>query len=285
MSLQVVASDHSLASTTSSSWLALEGLAVQISRSCVAASCRAHCFWSCNSNAFVGSTGYKDDDTVPDDSITETFAAVACFVDNARWDGVPFLLKAGKALTKRSAQIRVQVRIHTMPSLVPCTGHVAPPLKSSLLLHSMCDSVCRVAIALLGHQGIQLDNVMQFRNVPGNVFGGTANQEGHTNELVIRIQPQEAIYLKINNKKPGLGLNVQQTRLDLSYKEDLQVKELPDAYERLLLDVVNGEHQTSVTTLLSPWQRRRFGYQPVGAQHCPCMSRLLAPRRLYSCAT
>jgi glucose-6-phosphate 1-dehydrogenase len=55
--------------------------------------------------------GYLDDDTVPDNSTTETFAAVACFINNARWDGVPFLLKAGKALQRRSAQIRVQVRL------------------------------------------------------------------------------------------------------------------------------------------------------------------------------
>jgi glucose-6-phosphate 1-dehydrogenase len=63
---------------------------------------------------FVGTyllaVGYREDETVPDDSITETFAAIALFVKNARWDGVPFLLKAGKALKSRSAQIRVQVR-------------------------------------------------------------------------------------------------------------------------------------------------------------------------------
>lgn len=57
---------------------------------------------------------------------------------------------------------------------------------------------------------------------------------------MIRIQPQEAIYMKINNKVPGLGMRVQQTRLDLKYAEDLQANALPDAYERLLLDVVNG---------------------------------------------
>ena len=32
------------------------------------------------------------------------------FIDNARWDGVPFLLKAGKALETRTAEIRVQFR-------------------------------------------------------------------------------------------------------------------------------------------------------------------------------
>lgn len=46
--------------------------------------------------------GYTDDPTVPNDSITPTFAAAAIFINNARWDGVPFLMKAGKALhTKR----------------------------------------------------------------------------------------------------------------------------------------------------------------------------------------
>ena len=43
-------------------------------------------------------------------SICPTFAAVACFIDNARWDGVPFLLKAGKALHSKRAEIRVQFR-------------------------------------------------------------------------------------------------------------------------------------------------------------------------------
>lgn len=45
---------------------------------------------------------YTDDPTVPKDSLTPTFAAAALFINNARWDGVPFLMKAGKALhTKR----------------------------------------------------------------------------------------------------------------------------------------------------------------------------------------
>lgn len=43
-------------------------------------------------------------------SLTPTFAACAVFLNNARWDGVPFLLKAGKALEGRMAEIRVQFR-------------------------------------------------------------------------------------------------------------------------------------------------------------------------------
>lgn len=45
---------------------------------------------------------YTDDPTVPKGSLTPTFAAAALFINNARWDGVPFLRKASKALhTKR----------------------------------------------------------------------------------------------------------------------------------------------------------------------------------------
>jgi glucose-6-phosphate 1-dehydrogenase len=54
--------------------------------------------------------GYLDDSTVPPGSITPTFAACAMFINNPRWEGVPFLLKAGKALNARRAEIRVQFR-------------------------------------------------------------------------------------------------------------------------------------------------------------------------------
>lgn len=43
-------------------------------------------------------------------SLCPTFAAVGAFIHNARWDGVPFLLKAGKALHSKRAEIRVQFR-------------------------------------------------------------------------------------------------------------------------------------------------------------------------------
>ena len=93
--------------------------------------------------------GYLDDATVPPGSLCPTFAAAAVFINNPRWDGVPFLLKAGKALQARSAEIRVQ-----------------------------------------------------FRHVPGNLYRDKlgVDLDRATNELVIRIQPDEAIYLKVNNK-------------------------------------------------------------------------------------
>lgn len=50
--------------------------------------------------------GYTDDPSVSADSLTPTFAAATLFVNNARWDGVPFFMIAGKALqSKRWVQI------------------------------------------------------------------------------------------------------------------------------------------------------------------------------------
>ena len=108
---------------------------------------------------------YLDDKTVPPGSLCPTFAAIAFHIDNSRWDGVPFLMKAGKALEKRYAEIRIQ-----------------------------------------------------YRHVPGNLYKAQGSSDQLTNELVIRIQPDEAIYLKINNKVPGLGLRLDRSNLDLQYK-------------------------------------------------------------------
>lgn len=134
---------------------------------------------------------YVDDKTVPRNSLTPTFAAAALFIDNARWDGVPFLMKAGKALHRKRAEIRVQ-----------------------------------------------------FRHVPGNLYKRSfgTDLDLATNELVIRIQPDEAIYLKINNKLPGLGMRLDRSNLNLHYT-DRYNREIPDAYERLLLDAIEGERR------------------------------------------
>ncbi|GAY48365.1 hypothetical protein CUMW_111110 [Citrus unshiu] len=54
--------------------------------------------------------GYRDDPTVPDHSNTPTFATAVLRIHNERWEGVPFILKAGKALNSRKAEIRVQFK-------------------------------------------------------------------------------------------------------------------------------------------------------------------------------
>lgn len=43
-----------------------------------------------------GKEGYLDDPTVPKDSVTPTYAMAALYINNERWDGVPFFLRCGK---------------------------------------------------------------------------------------------------------------------------------------------------------------------------------------------
>ncbi|KAM6151650.1 glucose-6-phosphate 1-dehydrogenase [Rhynchocyon petersi] len=127
--------------------------------------------------------GYLDDPTVPRGSTTATFAAVVLYVENERWDGVPFILRCGKALNERKAEVR-----------------------------------------------------LQFLDVAGDIF----HQQCKRNELVIRVQPNEAVYTKMMTKKPGMFFNPEESELDLTYGKRYKNVKLPDAYERLILDVFCG---------------------------------------------
>lgn len=133
--------------------------------------------------------GYKDDETIKNkETKTPTYAAITMYIDNERWDGVPFILKAGKALDESKVEIR-----------------------------------------------------LQFRSVPGSASQGVAN-----NELVFRVQPSEAIYLKMNTKFPGLKSEAVVTDLDLSYRRRFSNIQIPQAYESLILDCLNGDHSNFV---------------------------------------
>ncbi len=128
--------------------------------------------------------GYRDDPSVASDSRTATYAALALKVENARWDGVPFLLRAGKGLNGRMTEIRIR-----------------------------------------------------FREIPGKMF---RLPDQAPNELVIRVQPDEAIYFRILTKVPGLGMDLEPRDLNLQY-DTAFTQLVPDAYEDLLLDVLKGE--------------------------------------------
>ncbi len=87
---------------------------------------------------------------------------------------------------------------------------------------------------------------IQFRDAPGGMFDKDIlehDQNGKLarDELVIRVQPNEAVYLKLNTKRPGeMGFSIEETELDLTYGERYKGVKLPDAYERLILDVFMG---------------------------------------------
>ncbi|KVI01673.1 hypothetical protein Ccrd_020047, partial [Cynara cardunculus var. scolymus] len=63
-----------------------------------------------------------------------------------------------------------------------------------------------------------------------------------TNELVLRVQPDETIYFKINNKISGLGTRLNRNDLNLLYNTRYS-REISDAYEWLLLDAIGGERR------------------------------------------
>ena len=82
--------------------------------------------------------------------------------------------------------------------------------------------------------------VIHFKKTPHHLFGTNGGYEHSNNQLVIRIQPDEGILLKFGMKVPGAGFNVQTVNMDFHY-DDLRNVHLPSAYERLLLDCMQGD--------------------------------------------
>jgi glucose-6-phosphate 1-dehydrogenase len=83
------------------------------------------------------------------------------------------------------------------------------------------------------------DIVIAFRPVPHSVFDDAAGPV-LPNQLVIRLQPDEGVQLWLMIKDPGPGgMRLRQVPLDMSFSEAFGVRN-PDAYERLVLDVVRG---------------------------------------------
>ncbi len=80
-----------------------------------------------------------------------------------------------------------------------------------------------------------------FRTPPHSIFD--AADPPRANELMIRLQPDEGMDLKMMIKEPGPGgMRLVQVPLDMSFAEALGAEgaELPDAYERLIMDVIRG---------------------------------------------
>ena len=109
-------------------------------------------------------------------------------INSPRWEGVPFILKAGKALNEQKTEIRIQ-----------------------------------------------------YKDVTQGIF-----KEITRNELVIRVQPGEAVYLKMNSKAPGLHMRTVPTEMDLTYKRRFSDLKIPEAYEALILDAFKGDHSNFV---------------------------------------
>ncbi|MDX5371837.1 MAG: glucose-6-phosphate dehydrogenase [Pseudomonadaceae bacterium] len=78
--------------------------------------------------------------------------------------------------------------------------------------------------------------VIQFKPVPHRLFEGS-----QANRLVISLQPEERITLQLMGKSPGKGMQLTPIELDLNLAQVFPQKRRWDAYERLLLDVIEGD--------------------------------------------
>ncbi len=82
--------------------------------------------------------------------------------------------------------------------------------------------------------------VVQFKDVPQILFNRNAGLPA--NLLTVRIQPDEGFSFDVMSKRPGLDLAMRPVRMNLSYESAFGGGLSPDAYERLLLDVMDGDH-------------------------------------------
>jgi glucose-6-phosphate 1-dehydrogenase len=98
---------------------------------------------------------------------------------------------------------------------------------------------------------------IQFKDVTQGIFKDISR-----NELVLRIQPSEAVYLKLNTKMPGLDMQLIPTEMDLTYQRRFAESKIPEAYEALILDALKGDHSNFVRDdeLDVAWKVRGFFY-------------------------
>jgi glucose-6-phosphate 1-dehydrogenase len=133
--------------------------------------------------------GYRSEQGVAADSTTATFAALQIFIDNWRWQGVPFYLRSGKMLKEKLSEI-----------------------------------------------------VIRFRRPPYQMFDIQSGvTELSTNHLSICIQPDEGFHLRFITKVPDGGMETHPADMNFHFRDSFDTSSTPEAYERLLLDALNGD--------------------------------------------
>ncbi|HSK27732.1 MAG TPA: glucose-6-phosphate dehydrogenase [Jiangellales bacterium] len=131
--------------------------------------------------------GYLEEEGIPSDSRTETYAAIRLDIDTRRWAHVPFYLRTGKRLGRRVTEVAVV-----------------------------------------------------FKRAPHLPFESTATEELGQNALVVRVQPDEGVTIRFGSKVPGTSMEVRDVTMDFGYGHSF-TEASPEAYERLLLDVLLGD--------------------------------------------
>jgi glucose-6-phosphate 1-dehydrogenase len=82
---------------------------------------------------------------------------------------------------------------------------------------------------------------IQFKAVPHLMFPSDVDRPISPNVLSMCIQPDEGIHLHFEAKEPGAGMRTRAVDMEFHYAEDFGAGALPDAYERLLLDALQGD--------------------------------------------
>jgi glucose-6-phosphate 1-dehydrogenase len=131
---------------------------------------------------------YRDAEGVAPYSETATYAAIRFFIDNWRWQGVPFYLRSGKAMAKKFTEITIF-----------------------------------------------------FKEPPHVMFPLPANATIARNSLSICIQPDEGIHFSFQAKVPDTAARMRTVNMAFQYETAFGPTAIPEAYERLLLDIIKGD--------------------------------------------
>jgi len=132
--------------------------------------------------------GYSEEEGVSAGTRTPTYAAVRFYIDNWRWQGVPFYLRSGKKMAEKVSEIAIQ-----------------------------------------------------FKRPPHLMFPLPKEYEFTSNRLTFCLQPDEGIHLKFETKVPDTIAETRSVDLQYHYRDVFGENSIPEAYERLLLDAVNGD--------------------------------------------
>jgi len=146
-------------------------------------------------NTILGQyVGYRDEEGVDPISGTPTYLAGTLFVDNWRWEGVPFNVMTGKKMPYGCVEVVIKLK--------------APPLK------------------------LYEDEI--------------------NDRIVIRLQPDPHLDIRLDIKSPGLADSVEPATLTVNYPNERAI----DGYEKLLFDAINGDqsHFVHADEVMESWR-------------------------------
>jgi glucose-6-phosphate 1-dehydrogenase len=132
--------------------------------------------------------GYRSEPDVRKNSSTPTYAAMRLFINNWRWQGVPFYLRSGKNMAEKQTQI-----------------------------------------------------IIRFKEPPLAMFPMPPGQKMTPNMLVLYLQPDEGVHLRFEAKAPDTMAETRSVDMEFHYAESFGPTAIPEAYERLLLDAIQGD--------------------------------------------